>query len=110
MRLSGVSISTAPEASTRTPWSAKTARKARRPLTRRLTQVSGRDASQGFPIQTRSSRLKPPPSSPVPLAGGEFVAAYATDLSFEHPSDWYIPVADLVRIYARANRTVNASA
>ena len=40
----------------------------------------------------------------------QIYAAYATDLDWEHPDDWYIPVADLVRIYALDNRTVNASA
>jgi FG-GAP repeat/Zinc dependent phospholipase C len=42
--------------------------------------------------------------------GAEFVAAYETDLSFLSPQQWYIPVGDLVAIYATAGRQVNASA
>jgi hypothetical protein len=42
--------------------------------------------------------------------GGEFVAAYQTDLSFLAPQDWRIPTSDLLAIYALAGRQVNASA
>lgn len=41
--------------------------------------------------------------------GGEFVAAYSSDLSFIPPQDWIIPTADLVAIFALAQRAVNAS-
>lgn len=46
--------------------------------------------------------------------GGEFVAAYTMPLGFYHPTEWYVPVQDLVEIYHYApnfvNMTVNASA
>lgn len=40
---------------------------------------------------------------------GEFVAAYATDLSFFAPLSWYIPTDDLVSIFARTGTLVRAA-
>lgn len=42
--------------------------------------------------------------------GGEFLATSQTDLSPIEPTHWYIPVHDIVGIYALAGRKVNASA
>eukprot|EP00042_Codosiga_hollandica_P054489 m.738714 g.738714 ORF g.738714 m.738714 type:complete len:865 (+) comp58911_c0_seq1:2-2596(+) len=39
--------------------------------------------------------------------GGEFVAAYQTNLSFYEPARWYIPTKDLVKIYTYAPQFVN---
>ena len=36
--------------------------------------------------------------------GGEFVAAYSSELGFLDPDAWFIPTADLLRIYAIAKR------
>ena len=41
--------------------------------------------------------------------GGEFVAAYASDVAFLAPQEWVVPTADLVAIFALAGRAVNAS-
>jgi hypothetical protein len=40
-------------------------------------------------------------------SGGEFAAAFSTSLGFDNPDDWYVPVDDLVGIYALANRSVS---
>jgi hypothetical protein len=46
-------------------------------------------------------------SAPHTLAdtGGEFVAAYELPLTFDDPTQWVIPLADLLAIYASVNRT-----
>jgi hypothetical protein len=42
--------------------------------------------------------------------GGEFVAAYETDLSIIDPDSWVVPTNDLVGIFAVEGQVVNASA
>lgn len=41
--------------------------------------------------------------------GGEFLAAYQTDLTFADPGSWVIPTQDLINVYASTGTYVNAS-
>lgn len=42
--------------------------------------------------------------------GGEFIAAYTTDLKWFHPTKWYVPADDLVQIFKMVNKpNVSAS-